>query len=177
MFDKGTIPNWLKNVFTFVVVIISLTIIPRLFGLAFRASPWIFLILWILIPCLTWLIKNKNIYSIFTVTGLKFFRICSIVAIVSISFLFFTHYDYLRDIIGSKFIDGYSVDYCPDYDDFGRRWLNADVSVDKFYMKVVLWLSQWIFLAFCLGLPFLTWKGITKAIENKKKEERFRVAS
>ena len=74
----------------------------------------------------------------------------------------------LRDIIGYELIDGYSVHYYPDHDDFGRAHLAADIHFKNWYVKVVLWLSEWILLFFCFTIPFLTWKGITKVIKNRK---------
>jgi len=90
--------------------------------------------------------------------------------VVTISFCIFAHYDYLRDIAGNKFLDGYSVYYYEDTDEYGRPQRVADTYVSGIGAKVILYLSQWVIIGLCAGLPIATWKLSTNSIEIVRRE-------
>ena len=142
-------------------------------GYAFRMVTGVFLILWILVPCMAWVMNDDRVAVLFSTASLKRMRTCFMVISITISFLFFAQLDHLRDRFGQAHIDGYSVQHRPDYDDFGRSCASADVSTENWYAKVGLWFGELILLVLCVGIPVLTWKGTTEAIERRQEASQY----
>ena len=135
-------------------------------GYAFRMATWVFAILWILVPCMAWVINDHRVAVLFSTVNLKRIRICLMLTAIMISCFFVAHHDHLRDRLG-QYIDDYSVQYHPEYDEFGRPYLAAQVSTRNWYARVGLWLGELILVVLCLSIPLLTWKGMTEVIETR----------
>jgi hypothetical protein len=96
---------------------------------------------------------------------------------VLIAFVLFANYENLRDQFGERYIQGYQVTYYTDSDDYGRPTRESDIHAHNFSAQVFLWLAQWVLIAFCIGVPILTWKVSSiavAALENQKiKDDKF----
>ena len=66
-------------------------------------------------------------------------------------------YDHLRDEQGERYLDGYTVFYYEDTDEYGRPYRAADASANGSSGKVILYLYQWVMIGMCIGMPVLTW--------------------
>ena len=142
-------------------------------GYVFRMATGVFLILWILVPCMAWVMNDDRVAALLSRASLKRIRTCFMLASITISFFFFAHEDHLRDRLGQAHIDGYSVQYRPEYEEFGRPYRAADVSTGNWYAEVSLWLGGLILFVLCVGIPVLTWKGMTQAIEKGREASHY----
>ena len=116
---------------------------------------------------MAWVMTRDRVAVLPSTASLKRIRICFMLTSITMSLCLFATYDHLRDRLGQAHIDGYSVHYRPEYDDVGRPRMAAEVSTGNWYARVSLWLGELIFLVLCVGIPVLTWKGMTQAIEKK----------
>ncbi len=136
-------------------------------GYAFRMATWVFLVLWILVPCMAWVMNDDRVAVLLSEAHLKRIRVYLMLASMTIALLVLANWEHFRDRFGQAHIDGYSVQYRPDYDEFGRPDRTAEVSTEKWYARVGLWLGELILVVACVGIPILTWKGITQAVEKR----------
>lgn len=161
--------GWLISIF--VLLFIYLFLMPFI-GSVFRRVPLAFFTLWILCPCLAWGLRSRSINESLTPRGYSVARSFLVSCAVVISFLFFAHYGFLRDSLGHRYIDGYSVHYFEDVDEFGRSCQAADVDADSFSAQAILYLSQWVTFGMCFGIPFLTWKTASASLSLSEKRKR-----
>jgi len=92
-----------------------------------------------------------------TVTGFSKCRTLLVFIAIAISFLFFVHYDFIRDRLGHRYLDGYEVQYEYDeVDDFGRVYQSSHASAHGFLAKAAIYLSTWGMIGLCVGIPVAT---------------------
>ncbi|MBN2423696.1 MAG: hypothetical protein JXR46_04065 [Calditrichaceae bacterium] len=153
-FNKGyqKYPHWCYIVFFFVGLVIVF--------LLFRYFPVIIFIIWFLIPILTF------IFSFFVlkkkIKDLTKFLTLWISILISIS----VHYskNEIRDYVGYKFIDGYSVYYTTEivsntkYDDEHEIEV-PHVSTDNILGKILIFIFHHLIFPIAFLIPYLTWKA------------------
>lgn len=145
----------MKRTVQIIFVALLLLFAVSLTGKAFRACVPAFVILWLLCPvaavaigrCMRWPpdVRRRTLIGIVVAAGL-------------LSFVFFAHYDYLRDTYAPRWVDGYEVGHQTEYDEFGRPWAGAHTETETFWGSAGLWLSEVILAVLCVGLPVLTWR-------------------
>lgn len=162
------LPTWLY----IVLYLLSLLLVFPLIGKAFRAFTLLFLVTWLLIPIILGiLLKTKCLNWLSSSVASKFRAICLGLSIL-ISFCFFANFNLVRDRVGHMFVEGYSSYYYPDVDEYGREDQAVDVSTAHWYSRFLLWLGEWGYLAFCVLMPYLTWKiGSLLVVSVEKKLE------
>ncbi len=162
------IPGW---AWLLVGLFVLFFVVPFIGGV-FRSVPLAFFILWVVCPCLAWGLRSPSLVESLTPHGYSAARGVFVACAVAISFLFFAHYDFLRDQFGQRYLDGYSVYYFKDVDEFGRPLRAADASADSFSGKALLYLSQWVTIGMCIVIPVLTWKTASASISLSEKRKR-----
>ena len=153
--------NWIKTGISIVVFIILLMII----GSAFRSYTLFIVSVWFFLPLAGFTGRHPAFLSLFSRNGINFFRGFLITFSVVIAFTLFANYEHLRDQFGKTYIKGYQVAYHTDSDEYGRPTRESDVQTQNFSAQVFLWLSQWFLIALCIGVPILTWKTSSIAVE------------
>ena len=166
---KRNIPNWLIGIVGFVLILI---VIPAILGNLFRRVTWLFFVIWFVCPFIAYYLRSGSVQRLLTNQGYLNSRTLLMIIVVAVSFCVFANYDYLRDIAGYNLIDGYSVDYYEESDEFGRPYRAADTYSPGIGAKVILYLSQWVTIGLCLGIPILTWKLSTNSIETVNRQRR-----
>jgi len=148
------IPDWAQ----FLIFLFIFFVVLPFIGDVFRKIPLTFFFLLLLCPFFAWCLRSSSLDSSLTDTGYSKVRILLTCISIAIAFLFFAHYDYLRDQLGKRYLDSYSVHYENDIDDYGRPCRVPDPSANGFAGNIILYLSQWAILGLCVGIPCLTWK-------------------
>ena len=148
------LPTWLYIVF----YILALILVFPLIGKAFRSFTLLFLFTWILIPILLGILSKIKFRNWFSPSFASKVRTTCLVVSILISFCFFANFNLVRDRVGHMFVEGYSSYYYPDVDEDGRECQSVDVSTAHWYSRFLLWLGEWGYLAFCVLIPYLTWK-------------------
>ena len=173
---KREIPGW----GWFVIVLLVFFVVLPFIGSVFRRVPLAFFFMWIVCPCLAWGLRSASLDESLTSSGYSNVRGVLVGIAVAISILFFANYDHLRDKLAERHLDGYSVYYYEDTDEYGRPCRAADASANSFSGKVVLYLSQWVMIGMSIGMPVLTWKIASASIqsyERRKRESNNRIDS
>lgn len=135
-------------------------------GDAFRKVPLAFFVLFLLCPFFAWCLRSGSLDSVLTDVRYSGLKGLLLGISVAIAFLFFAHYDFLRDYFGSRYLDGYSVQQFEDIDDLsGRRYMSTVASANGFSKVVIIYLFQWLFFGLCVGVPYLTWRIAGKSID------------
>lgn len=96
---------------------------------------------------------------------------------VAMSFSFFAHYDYLQDNLGDRYLDPVKISDMASaviYYEKTGEWPYGfgDASASSFSGKVILYLSQWVMIAICIGIPVLTWKIASASIQKHERRKR-----
>jgi len=141
-----------------IIVIFLIFILIVYIGDVFRKVPSLFFFLLIVCPVGAWALRSPAFDDLLTEKGYYSAQVVLISMSIGLAIIIFAHYDYLRDSVAPKYIDGYSVSYHVESDDYGRPTRAAESTAKTFYGKTVLYLSQWAIIGLCLGFPFLTWK-------------------
>lgn len=158
----------MRTIFHWLVVAILVALglwALMIYGELFRAHMPAFMFLWIFVPVVAWWLNTSRMRSQFPVAALKVFRAILLTVVVLVSVGAFAHYDRIRDAIGQRYVDGYHVAYYEDTDDSGRPIRTGIVRTAHWYSKLALWLFEWLIVAACLALPFMTWFNSTRAIK------------
>ena len=153
------------------VLLVFFVVLPFI-GSVFRRLPLAFFFLWIVCPCLAWSLGSASLDGSLTSRGYSNARGVFLGIAVTISILFFANYDHLRDKLAEKHLDGYSVYYYEDDDEYGRQYRAADASANSFSGKIILYLSQWVMIGISIGIPVLTWKIASASIQNHERRKR-----
>ncbi len=165
--------DWIKTGISIVGFIILLMVL----GSAFRSYTLFFVIVWFFLPLVGFIGRHQAFLSLFSRKGITLFRGFLTTVAVLIAFVLFANYENLRDQFGERYIQGYQVTYYTDSDDYGRPTRESDIHAHNFSAQVFLWLAQWVLIAFCIGVPILTWKVSSiavAALENQKiKDDKF----
>ncbi len=148
-------PEWLKGLIWVSLFLVCL----GAFGKAFHSNMLLFFIFWLLLPLIVLGARSHNFLSLLTHKGIILFQGFSIGISVLIAVALFANYDELRDHYGKRHIEGYSVNYYEDSDDVGRPIQGSNIDTNHFSGRALIWLSEWVFMAFCFGIPALTWKA------------------
>jgi len=148
------LPTWLYIVFYILALILVFPLIVK----AFRAFTLLFLLTWILIPILLGILSKIKFRNWFSPSVASKVRTTCLVVSILISFCFFANFNLVRDRVGHMFVEGYSSYYYPDVDEDVRECQSVDVSTTHWYSRFLLWLGEWGYLAFCVLIPYLTWK-------------------
>ena len=96
---------------------------------------------------------------------------------VAMSFSFFANYDYFqnifKDILWGRYPDPEKLVSAVIYYEETGEWPDGfgDASASSFFGKVLLWLSEWVMLALCIGIPVLTWKIASASIHNYERRK------
>lgn len=170
------LPGWLGVV---VFLFVLLVVLPFI-GDVFRRIPLAIFFLWISCPCLAWGLRLVSLDEWLTPHGYGRARGVLVGLAVVISFHFFAHYDYLRDHLADKYLDGYSVYYYEDVDEFGRPYRASDATAHGFFGKAILYFSQWVMIGMAIGIPVLTWRIASTSIdiaEARRRESNIRIDS
>lgn len=143
-------------------------------GAAVRAAPLAVLAVWVLLPGMAWLANTTSLSASLTLKGLERARVCLMVAAVALSLALALNWDHLRDRLGRAIVPGYRVRY-HEYvaeDELGRWGIEqrAEVHADHECWKLALWAVGGGLIASCVAVPWLTWKGITRAVETRRRE-------
>jgi len=170
MKHKREIPGW----GWFIIVVIVFFVVLPFIESVFMRVPLAFFFLWIGCPCLAWSLRCASLCESLTSRGYSNAQGILVCIAVAISILFFAHYDHLRDELAGRHLDGYSVHYYEDIDEYGRRWHAAGASANSFSGKVILYLSQWVMVGMSIGMPVLTWKIASASISIQSDERRKR---
>jgi len=141
-------------------------------GDVFRKVPLAFFFLLLLCPFLAWCLRSDYLDSSLTDRGYTNVKGLLLGISIAIAFLFFAHYDFIRDHLGRKYLDGYSVHYDNDIDEYGRPYRIADPSTSGFANNTIIYLSQWVMLGLCAGIPFLTWQIAETSVKIAHKRKR-----
>ena len=165
---KREIPGWVW----FVIIILIFFVVLPFIGSVFRRVPLVFFFLWIGCPCLAWGLRSTSLDESLTSRGYSNARGILVGIAVAMSILFFAHYDHLRDELADRYLDGYSVYYYKDTDEYGRPHRAADASANSFSGKVILYLSQWVMIGMYIGIPVLTWKIASASIQSYERRKR-----
>ena len=93
------------------------------------------------------------------------------------SFSFFAHYDYLENKLWFRYLDPVKISDMVSaviYYEKTGEWPYGfgDASANSFSRKVILYLSQWVMIAICIGIPVLTWKIASASIQNYERSKR-----
>ena len=140
------------------------------FARGFRAATWVFLILWVLVPCAAWVAGATKDSPISTEQGLRFARASLLTVAIAISFFVWADYERLRDAFGKAFVRGYFVvTYTVEEDDggLGRKSL---VNASNSYAEYALRMSEYAAYILYFGFPYMTWRGITRELERRERE-------
>lgn len=135
------------------------------FGQLFREKMPAFLCLWILTPVIALWLNTETVIGGISISSLKAARAFLIGAAIVLSFDSFTHFDRIRDALGTQFVDGYEVTYSEDTDEYSRPFRTSAVSTDHWYSRFELWVFEWVFLGSCLVIPYVVWRASTRAVE------------
>jgi hypothetical protein len=144
-------------------------------GKLFNQFTLVFLSTWVLIPLLLVLLSKIKLPKWFKYSIIQKVRTISLVVSILFGFYLFSNFNSIRDQIGHKFIEGYSSYYYPDVDEYGRESQSIDISTSHWYSRVLLWLGEWGYLAFCVLIPYLTWKCGSMLMSSLEKLEQNKV--
>lgn len=161
-----TVFQW---VITGILIIIGFWAIS-IYGELYRAHTPIFLFLWLFLPLVALLLNFRPIRSAFSVSSLKIIRGLLVAVVVLFSFGSFSNYDHIRDALGERFVDGYAVRHYEVSDEYGRAAVATTVSTIHWYSRFALWFFEWIVLALCAALPYVTWRAATRAVDEAIRE-------
>lgn len=135
------------------------------FGELYRAHMPVFVCLWFFIPVVAYWLNTRPVLSTFSVSSFKVARAFLFGIVMAVSFASFANFDRIRDSIGNFFVDGYEVIYYEVADEYGRPTTASDVSTVHWYSKFVLWIFEWSFLGVCVAIPYVTWYGASRAVD------------
>ncbi len=144
-------------------------------GKIFRIFMVPFFVFWIIIPLGLMFFSNENYLLKYehrvSKKLLDKVRTVLMALVVSISFMFFAHLDFIINKIGSKYVEGYSVYYSEDVDDYGRSQSVPNYSAGNWTGKLIIQVIGGAILVLCIGIPVVAWKR-QKVVYNKlvKKE-------
>ena len=148
----------------------------RIYGETFQAHLGLFVLLWFLLPSLALWFGSRFMRPKFSTANLSLVRwvLMSGVILISFSFVFCHGYDGVRDAVGHRFVEGYKVYYneVEDTDEYGRPWHDTarEFYTDHWWAKLGLYVVEGSLLILSVGLPYLTWRACTRAIEVSEKE-------
>jgi len=120
----------------------------RVLDAAFRPHPLIFLGL--TLPLL-WVAARLS------TAHRKYVKGVTIGVALLLGLLFLTDAEFIRDLVGHRFVAGYSVQYVQEYDDDGQEVVRPQIATTHWYGRVgltVFWLG---YLVFCVAVPLATW--------------------
>jgi hypothetical protein len=140
------------------------------YGDSFRSHTAFFLILWALLPVIAQWIGTKRIRTAYTVFGLEVMRNILTGIAVAVAFGAFTFHDRIRDAVGHRFVDGYSVTYYEDTDDSGRPYRASEPHTAHWYSRLGLWSFECFLLGACGLIPAITWTGANNAVKEAVRE-------
>lgn len=167
----GKLPDWPQNTIMIICACIGFFIILPLVGEMFRSNILSFFLIWAVIPILLLVLNWSNIPTKLKESGAIRLRYIAVGMTISISFLFFVHYDLIRDSIGYNYLKGYQSEYYPDVDEFGRDQTGVTIYTDKWYTRFLLWLGAWGLFLLLFGIPFLTWQLGERIVRVSIKQE------
>lgn len=148
------IPTWLYIIF----FILAFIFVFPFIGKIFRHFTLVFMFTWILIPILLVFLSKIKLPKWFKYSVAQKVRTICLVVSILFSLYLFANFNSVRDQVGHKFIEGYNSYYYPDVDEYGRESQSIDISTTHWYSRILLWLGEWGYLAFCVLIPYLTWK-------------------
>ena len=145
----------------------------NLLGQVFREHTDFFLIVWLFLPVIAFWLRWRTDREVYSISALTMIRTILVACTVSISFLFFGHFDQIRDRIGQDYVEGYAVEYTPGFDDVGRPVRGVSVTTDHWYSQVGVWFFGASYFAACIGLPYATWKIADHSIEVARVKQHY----
>ena len=161
--------------FARVTIVILLALVAFMaFARGFRAATWVFLILWVLVPCAAWVAGTTKESPISTEQGLRFVRASLLTVAIAISLLVWADYERLRDAFGKAFVQGYFVTYSVEEDDDGRLRRKSKPHASNWYAEYALRMSEFAAYILYFGMPWMTWRGITSELERRERERSIR---
>jgi len=128
-----------------------------LFGRSFQIYSCGFLVFWVLLPIALLLLGLREPLGWFTNRGVLFLRNLSLGVSIAIAVALFANADRIRDSLGEQYIEGYEVEYEMDTDSYGTETAEPYVTTDSYLASFALWIGEWVLLALCISVPFLTW--------------------
>lgn len=147
--------KWVLSILLLVVLFLAAAPV----GMVFRACPWPFAAAWLLIPAgITALRYSRYGFRRISQKTAKRIHQTAFAATFVLSFLVFANFDFARDSIGHRYIEGYESFYYPDVDEFGRTWIASDVKTFYWMDRALLRAFEVLCLVLCIGLPILTSK-------------------
>lgn len=158
------IPEGFKELVSIIIILIVTFFVVPYIGFIFRKATLIFFLFWITCPFIALSFRSKIFINLLTSRFYTNLRRILVVITIIISFCIFSNYDYIRDNIAKKYIDGYSVYYYEEKDVFGRSHISSDTSA-SLLGEIVLYLSQLIVMVACVGVPLFTWKIASVSIQ------------
>ena len=141
------------------------------YGELFRAHTLAFLLFWFILPSAGFGLRSRLARSALSVRSMRIVRNFLLGLSIAISFAAFAHYERIRDALGHKLVSGYYVSYYEDTDDSGRAYRASDPHTEHWYSRVGIWLAEWLFLAACAGLPYITWRVADQAVNAAAKRQ------
>ena len=126
---------------------------------------------WITIPVFAKMLSRKAILNSLTLAGLHRVRNILMVLVCLLSlFIFSSHDDPFRDIIGTRFVQGYAHWRAePDWDENGQEFQPEDNwTADTRAGRLGLELLGWGVLISVFAIPLITLRATRKAITAKK---------
>ena len=158
-----------------IIGLVVLCIAAALLGEAFRAYTLFFVGLWIAVPVFACLLLRAGVRDSFTLAGLRRVRPLLMTLVVVISFAMFACLDTVRNRFGKHYIQGYSYWLAePEEDDTGRMYYPGDHWTAKTSSgRWAIALLNCLIYASIVGLPTITWKASSAAINKKESECRF----
>jgi len=159
------IPAWAKGILC-VLFFFILIFGVFLLGEAFRKFPLVSLAIWISIPIGMSLLSYSKFNELIRPRLATKIQVLCIIASIVVSFAFFAHFDYIRDHIGYKFVEGYRSYPVQDVDNYGRQIVVFDIVTAHWYSRLLLWFGEWGYIIICFGIPLWTWASSSRLINS-----------
>lgn len=156
-----TVLSWLVGL----IALAAAAIFFSLFGEAFRKHTLLFLLLWAFFPFTPFLLRSDWLGFSLGPSQLRKARIVFVTLAGLFSLCIFAHGDYLRDELGKRCVQGYSVLYYEDSGDEGQPGVSREVFADHWYAKVLLWALDLVLILLCIGEAWATWRFWAKRID------------
>ena len=165
MLSRDDIRGCLGCIAVFFLFFLFLPAAGRIILPAVRRAPLAFLAAWACMPLSAFSLRSRALEDLLTAKGYGVARALLLGCALAFSFVFFAECDYLRDTFGRRYLDGYSVAYFEDTDEYGRPELVADPSTEGLSGSAVLYLLQLLFIALLVGVPVATWLLASSSIK------------
>ena len=132
------------------------------------------LALWLFVPAVSVWFATKSWSQELTDGSFTFYRRAFLGASCILSFAAFLLFDPVRDELGYRYIDGFSVNYYPDVDEFGRTTGGSSISTATFLGRAALWAFEWLYFITCLLAPLITSVAFSRMGEKRIRNESTR---